>query len=113
MPTASVTSPMIPPSASTSRTRCPLAIPPTAGLHDICAIKSTLSVNNAVLSPMREQATAASQPACPAPTTATSYVSVNWIPKSQHPVTILSRLCEPLCYSRAHDLVSRDLPVGD
>ena len=32
MPTASVISPMMPPSASTSRTRCPLAMPPIGGI---------------------------------------------------------------------------------
>ena len=42
MPTASVTSPMMPPRASISRTMCPLAMPPTAGLQDICAIRSAL-----------------------------------------------------------------------
>src|SRR6478609_8152346 len=61
---------------SCSLIRCPLAIPPTAGLHDICAIRSTLSVNRAVLSPMRAAAIDASQPAWPAPTTTTSYCSV-------------------------------------
>ena len=76
MPTASVTSPIIPPRASTSRTRCPLAIPPTAGLHDIWAIRSTLRVRSAVLRPIRAAAIAASQPAWPAPTTTTSYCSV-------------------------------------
>src|ERR1700722_1922984 len=79
MPTASVISPMMPPSASTSRTKCPLAIPPTAGLHDICAIRSTFSVNRAVFRPMRAAAVAASHPACPAPTTTTSNCSVNCI----------------------------------
>ena len=72
MPTASVTSPMMPPSASTSRTRCPLAMPPMAGLHDICAMRSTFSVKSAVFRPMRAAAIAASQPAWPAPTTTTS-----------------------------------------
>src|SRR6185369_10224013 len=57
------------------RTRCPLAMPPTAGLHDICAIRSTFSVNKAVRSPMRAEAIAASHPAWPAPTTTTSYCS--------------------------------------
>ena len=77
MPTASVISPIMPPSASTSRTKCPFAMPPIAGLHDICAIKSTLSVNRAVFSPMRAAAIAASHPAWPAPTTTTSNCSVN------------------------------------
>ncbi len=79
MPTASATSPMMPPSASTSRTRCPLAIPPIAGLHDICAIRSRFRLNNAVRRPMRAAAIAASHPACPAPTTTMSYCSVNGI----------------------------------
>src|SRR5271170_2403202 len=73
MPTASVTSPITPPSASISRTRCPFAMPPIAGLQDICAIKSRFIVIMAVRSPMRAHARAASQPACPAPTTITSY----------------------------------------
>ena len=44
MPTASITSPITPPSASISRTKWPLAMPPTAGLQDICAIRSRLIV---------------------------------------------------------------------
>src|SRR5271170_2451544 len=73
MPTASVTSPITPPSASISRTRCPFAMPPIAGLQDICAIKSRFIVIIAVRTPMRAHARAASQPAWPAPTTTTSY----------------------------------------
>src|ERR1039458_8266383 len=69
MPTASATSPMMPPRASTSRTRWPLATPPTAGLQLICAIRSRFMVISAVFSPMRAAAIAASHPACPAPTT--------------------------------------------
>jgi hypothetical protein len=79
IPTASATSPIMPPSASTSRTRCPLAMPPMAGLHDICAIRSKLKLNSAVRSPIRAAAIAASHPACPAPTTTMSYCSVNAI----------------------------------
>src|SRR5271154_2044561 len=82
MPTASATSPMMPPKASTSRTRWPLAMPPMAGLQDICAMRSRLSVNRAVRRPIRAAAMAASQPACPAPTTSTSYCSVKGIPFS-------------------------------
>src|SRR5258708_37581504 len=67
---------MMPPRASTSRTRCPLAIPPTAGLQDIWAIRSAFRVNRAVLRPMRAAAMAASQPAWPAPTTTTSNCSL-------------------------------------
>src|SRR5580700_9516496 len=72
MPTASVTSPITPPSASISRTRCPLAIPPIAGLQDIWAIRSAFMVIMTVRRPMRAQAREASQPACPPPTTTTS-----------------------------------------
>src|SRR5579863_430620 len=73
MPTASVTSPITPPRASISRTRWPLAIPPIAGLQDICAIKSRFIVIIAVRKPRRAHARAASHPAWPAPTTTTSY----------------------------------------
>ena len=48
-------------------------MPPIAGLHDICAIRSIFIVTIAVRRPMRAQARAASQPAWPAPTTMTSY----------------------------------------
>ena len=77
MPTASATSPIIPPSASTSLTRCPLAMPPMAGFYDIWAIRSRLKLNSAVRRPIRAEAIAASHPACPAPTTTMSYCSVN------------------------------------
>src|SRR5512133_2083900 len=50
-------------------------MPPMAGLHDICAIRSRFMVTMAVFRPMRAQARAASHPACPAPTTTTSYFS--------------------------------------
>src|SRR5580698_1105124 len=52
-------------------------MPPIAGLQDICAIRSRFMVMIAVFRPMRAAAMAASQPACPAPTTATSNCSVN------------------------------------
>ena len=69
---ASVTRPICPPSASISRTICPFAIPPTAGLHDICAILFISIVMMTVFAPMRAAAAAASQPAWPAPMTTTS-----------------------------------------
>jgi len=53
-----------------------LAGPPTAGLQGCQAIRSRLSVNRAVESPSREAVKAASQPACPPPTTITSKDSV-------------------------------------
>ena len=62
-PTAIMVLAMMPPSASISRTRWPLATPPTAGLQLIWAIRSRFMVTSAVLSPMRAAAIAASQPA--------------------------------------------------
>src|SRR4029079_11262731 len=50
-------------------------MPPIAGLQDICAIRSRFIVTIAVRRPMRAHARAASQPACPAPITTTSYPS--------------------------------------
>src|ERR1022692_4869333 len=50
-------------------------MPPMAGLHLICAIRSRFMVTMAVRRPMRAQARAASQPAWPAPMTTTSYRS--------------------------------------
>jgi hypothetical protein len=75
MPQESATSPMMPPRASISRTRWPLATPPIAGLQDIWAMRSRLRVKRAVRRPMRAAAAAASQPAWPAPTMRTSKVS--------------------------------------
>ena len=72
MEVASVTRPICPPRASISRTICPLAIPPTAGLHDICAILFISIVTSSVFAPMLAAAQAASHPACPPPTTTTS-----------------------------------------
>src|SRR6201996_8990295 len=54
-------------------------MPPIAGLHDICAIRSRFMVMISVLRPMRAAAMAASHPAWPAPTTATSNCSVKLI----------------------------------
>ena len=73
---ASVTIPEQPPKASISRTSCPLAIPPIAGLHDICAILFMSCVTSRTREPSRAAATAASQPAWPAPTTMMSYVAI-------------------------------------
>jgi hypothetical protein len=72
MPVASVARPMMPPRASISRTICPLATPPIAGLQLIWATVSQLVVSKAVRAPIRAAAMAASTPACPAPTTSTS-----------------------------------------
>ena len=69
--------PISPPRASSSRTRCPLELPPTFGLHGISAMLSTLTVKMVVESPSLAQASAASHPACPAPTTTTSVYSSN------------------------------------
>ena len=71
----SLTIPDPPPSASISRTICPFATPPIAGLQLIWAIVFMFMVNNKTLLPIFAAAFAASQPACPAPTTITSYLS--------------------------------------
>ena len=68
--------PISPPSASSSLTRWPLEVPPIFGLQGIIAMLSTLTVKSCVLSPSLAQASAASQPAWPAPTTTTSTFSV-------------------------------------
>src|SRR5512145_1884996 len=62
-----------PPRASISRTRCPLASPPIAGLHDMRPMASTLIVRSRVAHPVRAAARDASIPAWPPPTTTTSY----------------------------------------
>src|SRR6516164_9193783 len=51
-------------------------MPPIAGLQDICPTWSRLSVSIRVLAPIRAAAREASIPACPAPTTMTSYFMV-------------------------------------
>ena len=68
----SVTIPMNPPRASISLTICPLAMPPTAGLQDICAILFMSIVTRHVFAPILAEAVAASHPACPPPITITS-----------------------------------------
>src|SRR5260370_15733980 len=73
MPVASAFSPMAPPSASFSRTICLSATPPIAGLQDICPIVSKFWVSIKVRQPSLADASAASIPAWPLPTTITSY----------------------------------------
>ena len=51
MPVASIARPIKPPSASISRTRCPFAVPPIAGLHGMCATVSIDSVQIADVAP--------------------------------------------------------------
>ena len=65
----SVTMAVKPPSASISRTICPFAMPPMAGLQLICAILFMSIVIRHVRLPMFAAAAAASHPACPAPIT--------------------------------------------
>src|SRR3982074_3601610 len=72
MPAASVTRPISPSSASTSRTKWPLPSPPIAGLQDIAPMVAKRWVTSAVTAPMRAAAAAASHPAWPPPTTSTS-----------------------------------------
>ena len=72
IPVASAASPISPPSASISRTICPLASPPIAGLHDIAPILPGSIVISATrpAAPKRLHAAhAASAPACPPPMT--------------------------------------------
>ena len=64
--------PIAPPKASISRTICPLATPPMAGLQPIWPMVSRFVVKSAVRAPMRAAAKAASVPACPPPITKTS-----------------------------------------
>src|SRR5438034_4547920 len=77
--------PIRPPSASISRTRCPFAVPPTAGLHGIWATVSFDNVQSPTLHPSLAAAYAASTPACPAPMTmmsnrilVTSFPNYSW-----------------------------------
>ena len=57
----------------------PLAVPPTAGLHGMCADGFSRSVHNPTYTPARAAAQAASTPAWPAPTTMTSNSSLNFL----------------------------------
>ena len=73
IPDASAAAPMIPPSASISRTNAPLASPPMDGLHDISPTEpSGDGVTRATRAPRRAAAAAASAPAWPPPMTTTS-----------------------------------------
>ena len=72
MPASSVAIAIAPPIASTSLTRWPLPMPPIDGLQDICPRVSMLCVSSRVFCPMRADASAASVPAWPPPTTMTS-----------------------------------------
>ncbi len=73
----SETIPLYPPKASISRTIWPLAIPPIAGLQDICPMVCRFMVINSVFDPILAAAAAASAPAWPPPTTITSYTWSN------------------------------------
>ena len=59
----SVTKPVYPPNASISRTICPFAIPPTAGLHDIRAKPRKSIETSSTDEPRFAAAIAASHPA--------------------------------------------------
>src|SRR5688500_8695698 len=65
-----------PPSASISRTRCPLPTPPIDGLHDMRPMSARLKVASATRAPRRAAAAAASTPAWPAPMTNTSNMAL-------------------------------------
>src|SRR6188472_653908 len=62
MPVSSITPAIWPPSASISLTRWPLATPPIAGLHDICATISRLPVSTSTRAPILAAASAAIGP---------------------------------------------------
>ena len=68
--------PISPPKASISFTKWDLAGPPIDGLHDITPILSNVIVKIAVLAPILAELSAASHPACPAPTTITSKLCI-------------------------------------
>src|SRR5689334_8921986 len=72
MPASSVAIAIAPPNASTSLTKWPFPMPPIEGLHDIWPSVSMLCVSSRVLAPMRADASEASVPAWPPPTTITS-----------------------------------------
>ena len=59
----SLTIPLYPPSASISRTICPLAMPPMAGLQLIWAMVCMFMVTSSTLLPILAAAAAASHPA--------------------------------------------------
>eukprot|EP01137_Pigoraptor_chileana_P002745 Opistho-2@42000 len=71
-PAASHTLPQTPSRASISRMSVPLPMPPNEGLHDISPIVDILWVRSSVRAPVRAAPAAASDPACPPPTTTTS-----------------------------------------
>ena len=73
MPAKSAIRAITPPSASISRTRCPLPTPPMDGLHDMVPKSRNLCVSSSVFAPILAAAAAASHPACPPPTTTTSH----------------------------------------
>src|SRR5689334_20987445 len=72
IPVASAILPISPPRASISRTRCPLAVPPMAGLQDILPMAAADMVRRSVRHPILAEARDASTPACPPPRTMTS-----------------------------------------
>src|SRR5581483_8992799 len=76
MPVLSMARPINPPRASISRTICPLASPPIAGLQDIWPILSGSMLTSATRAPRRDAAHAASAPAWPPPITMMSKSAV-------------------------------------
>ena len=72
VPELSIAFAIRPSSASISLTIIPFATPPIDGLQDISPKLFFENVTSAVLAPIRAEAAAASQPACPPPITITS-----------------------------------------
>ena len=86
IPDASAAAPMMPPSASISRTNAPLASPPMDGLHDISPTEpSGDGVTRATRAPRRAAAAAASVPAWPPPMTTTSKSVGRWAEADANP----------------------------
>ena len=70
-------------SAYASLGKIPFEEPPILGLHGINAMLSILTVKITVSKPILAQARAASQPACPAPTTHTSTFSLMTVKQAE------------------------------
>lgn len=103
---------MRPPSASTSRTRVPLASPPMLGLQLISPMLAEGDgVTKTVVAPRRTAAAAASHPACPPPTTTTSasFPAPKWKADRPREEQSLWEVCRRLSVAAHGSPESRDL----
>src|SRR5688572_24896074 len=94
IPPRSMARAMIPSRASISRTRCPLANPPIAGLQDISPILAGSWVISRVRAPMRAAEAAASVPAWPPPTTITSKPVKRIVPRETFIIVVYQLLTD-------------------